>query len=52
MKNKQIDIDNLWIVFKMEGSVHQRQALILNYISLINYTISKMVLPIDRKSVV
>ena len=47
MLNKTVDIDSLWTKFKLEESASHKQALILHYIPLINYTISKMILPIN-----
>ncbi|MBX3042625.1 MAG: FliA/WhiG family RNA polymerase sigma factor [Candidatus Kapabacteria bacterium] len=47
MQYNKLDIDSLWYEYKKNGSDELRQTLILNYVSLINYTISKMVLPVN-----
>lgn len=47
MLKKVENIDDLWNSFKKSGSISLRQSLILNYVSLINYTISRMILPIN-----
>lgn len=47
MQNKVEDINNIWISFKKNGSTNLKQSLILNYISLINYTINRMILPVN-----
>lgn len=47
MLYNQTDIDKLWFLYKKEGTDKIRQVLILHYISLITYTISKMILPVN-----
>ncbi|MDX9790317.1 MAG: FliA/WhiG family RNA polymerase sigma factor [Candidatus Kapaibacterium sp.] len=41
------DIDKLWKMFKESGSVELKQTLIVNYLSLVKYSISKMILPVN-----
>ncbi len=47
MSNKSIDIDYIWNLYKNESVQSAKQTLILNYIKLIKYTISRMVLPVN-----
>jgi RNA polymerase sigma factor for flagellar operon FliA len=47
MLNKTIDIDYLWDLYKKGADASAKQSLILHYISLIKYTLSKMILPVN-----
>lgn len=47
MQNKKYDIDELWISYKDNKNHEEKKSIILHYLSLIKYAMSKMVLPVN-----
>lgn len=47
MQTKNADIESVWKLFKANATVINKQLLVVHYINLVKYTISKMALPIN-----